>query len=126
MKLFTKFSSLTFAFLAVVFSASVMAQEQDTAAVSKEVLAKITTELTSKCKTPPQQPNIPNGTKAAMDEMLAAQKSIKAYQAESLNYRTCLDGAMAAWDTQGGTPEEIAQKKSSYTGYFLKKATSRS
>jgi len=111
MKLFTNFSSLTFAILAVVFGASVMAQEQDTPAISKELLAKTTSELTTKCKTPPQQPNIPNGTKATMDEMLAAQKAIKAYQAESLNYRSCLDSTLAAWDTQGGTPEEISQKK---------------
>ncbi|OGT78698.1 MAG: hypothetical protein A3J35_00105 [Gammaproteobacteria bacterium RIFCSPLOWO2_02_FULL_52_10] len=103
MKLFTIFSSLTISILVAVFNVSAIAQEQNPTSISSE--------LTTKCNNYPQQPNIPNGTKATMDEMVAAQKTIKAYQAEAQTYRSCIDSVMAAWDSQGGTEEEIGQKK---------------
>ena len=103
MKLLTIFTGLTFTVLAAVFSVPAMAEDQDATSVSSELMAK--------CNNYPKQPNIPNGTKATMDEMVAAQKVIKAYQAEALTYRSCVNKTMASWDTQGGTDEEIGKKK---------------
>lgn len=105
MKFLTIFTSLTITILATTYSVTTTAQEQDNTAT---VAA---TELKTKCSNYPKQPNVPNGMKATMDEMVAAQKAIKAYQADAQNYRTCVDGVVAAWDTQGGTEEALGKKK---------------
>jgi hypothetical protein len=104
MKFLTVFTRLIIACTALAFSVTATAQEQAAAGASASG------ELAEKCKYP-QQPSIPNGTKATMDEMVTAQKAVKSYQAEAQSYRTCVDGVMAAWDSQGGTEEEIGQKK---------------
>jgi hypothetical protein len=103
MKLLNNFTSLIITVMATVFSFTALAQTPAPASSASG-------EVTSKCKYP-QQPNIPNGTKADMEEMMAAQKSVKAYQADAQLYRDCIDGIMAAWDSSGGTPEEIGEKK---------------
>lgn len=43
-----------------------------------------------------EMPTLPNGATASMEEMVAGQQSIKAFQAEAQAYRTCLDEGMAA------------------------------
>ena len=110
MKLKTILSGLTFSILVAVFGVSAIAQDQGDTSISSE--------LTTKCKSYPQQPNIPNGTKASMDEMVAAQKAIKAYQAQAQSYRSCLDGVMAGWDSSGGIPDEIGQKKDIAVAFY--------
>ena len=41
--------------------------------------------------TEPSKPSIPNGSTATMEEMVAAQTAVKAYQASMESYRSCLD-----------------------------------
>ena len=67
-------------------------------------------EVTGKCGATPQQPNIPNGMKASMDDMLTAQKNIKDYQANSQKYRACIDELMAEWENQGKDADDDAKK----------------
>ena len=66
-------------------------------------------EVTEKC-TYPQQPAIPNGTKADMDEMLEAQSAVKKYQTSAQDFRNCIDGVMATWKAAGGDEEQLSQK----------------
>lgn len=67
-------------------------------------------EVDAKCGAAPQQPSIPNGMKASMDDMLTAQKTIKAYQAKSQQYRACIDELMAEWDGQVKDGDDDAKK----------------
>lgn len=99
MKLSNVFKSLILIISATIFSTSVMAEESASG------------EVNGKCGAAPQQPNIPNGMKAKMDEMLAAQKNIKAYQAESQKYRACIDELLANWDNQSPADDEDAKKE---------------
>ena len=104
MKFSNVFTGLIIIVSATIFNAVAMAEESASG------------EVTEKCGATPQQPNIPNGMKASMDDMLAAQKDIKAYQATSQEYRTCIDELMADWDSQANGADEdgkkvIAQKK---------------
>lgn len=67
-------------------------------------------EINGKCGAEPQQPNIPNGLQASMDDMLAAQKKIKAYLADANKYRSCIDGIMKGWDQQTDPKDKAAVK----------------
>ena len=98
MKLSTVFSGLFIGILAAGFSISAIAQ--DTASG----------EVAGKCGNPPQQPNIPNGMQANMDDMLAAQKKIKTYQESSQTYRACIDELMSMWDSQVKDGDKDAKK----------------
>jgi len=105
MKFLTILTGLTISILAAAYSVTAAAQEQD------NTVTTAATELKTKCNNYPKQPNVPNGMKATMDEMVASQKAIKTYQAEAQNYRSCVDGVVAAWDTQGSADEELVKKK---------------
>ena len=99
MKFSNVFLSLIFIVSATIFSASAMAEDS------------ASSEVNGKCGAAPQQPNIPNGMKASMDDMLAAQKSIKAYQADSQKYRACIDELMAEWDNLATDADDDAKKE---------------
>jgi hypothetical protein len=60
--------------------------------------------------TAPSVPNLPEGATASMDEMLAGQKAVKAYQTANSEYRTCLDPLVSAAEVQaaGDSPSEEA------------------
>ena len=80
-------------------------------------------EVAGKCGASPQQPSIPNGMKASMDDMLAAQRNIKAYQADSQKYRACIDELMAEWEGQSKNADDdakkvIAQKKDIAVAFY--------
>ena len=62
-------------------------------------------ELTDKCVYP-QQPSIPNGSKASEAELVDAQKRMKAYLAEGNEFIACLDNIETTW-----TEEEAVEKK---------------
>ena len=49
----------------------------------------------SACNYPKMNVDIPNGTSATMEEMVAAQASFKAYNADMDAYLACLDGELA-------------------------------
>lgn len=44
----------------------------------------------------PDAPQIPEGEEATMDQMLATQKSIKAFQVANLDYMSCLEPMLSA------------------------------
>ena len=99
MKFRNVYSGLIIAFMAVLFCVPALAADESASG-----------EIAGKCGTAPQQPNIPNGLQASMDDMLAAQKNIKTYQGESKKYRDCIDGLMAAWDQQTDPKDKDAVK----------------
>ena len=111
MKLSNLFLSLIFIISATIFSATVMADDS------------ASNEVAGKCGNSPQQPNIPNGMKASMDDMLSAQKQIKDYQASAQKYRACIDEIMAEWDNQtkdadDDAKKDIAQKKDIAVAFY--------
>ena len=44
----------------------------------------------------PDAPSLPDGATASMEDMLAGQKAVKAYQAANLEYMGCLEKAFTA------------------------------
>jgi hypothetical protein len=53
-------------------------------------------EAMAKCPRP-AKPEIPNGRNATEEQMLAAQKAVKAYQAENSKYTSCLASLEQSW-----------------------------
>ena len=45
---------------------------------------------------PPETPVVPDGGTASMEEMVTAQGEVRAFQADNLEYRECLDPKIAA------------------------------
>lgn len=99
MKFRNIYSGLIIALMATLFCMPAQAADES-----------VSGEINGKCGTTPQQPNIPNGLQASMDDMLAAQKNIKAYQAKSKKYRACIDGLMAGWDQHTDPKDKAAVK----------------
>lgn len=93
------------------------------AALAAPLAFAIGTAAHAACVYPQAPQNIPNGTMATKDEMLAAQSSIKAYrdQVEQV-YLVCLEkeknDAIGALDT---TDAEYAQKKAAIEDIQAKK-----
>jgi len=81
----------------ICISTHSLAEENDT--------KKSVGEITDKCNLP-QAPVIPNGKNATKEEMLAAQKSMKAYITEGDEFLACLDNLEASW-----TEEEKVEKR---------------
>ena len=54
-----------------------------------------TSALAADC-TAPEAPTVPDGASATMEDMLAGQKAVKAFQAENIDYMKCLEPAMTA------------------------------
>jgi hypothetical protein len=63
-------------------------------------------EAMAKCP-PPTKPDIPNGRNATEEQMLAAQKAVKAYQAENSKYTSCLASLEQSWGDEA-TEEQKA------------------
>jgi hypothetical protein len=63
----------------------------------------------------PETPDVPNGASASMEQMLAGQKAVKAFQAANLEYMSCLDPllaeATAAAKEKNASDEAIAAVK---------------
>jgi len=55
----------------------------------------LSSQAQSECATP-EAPIIPDGNVASQDELVAAQKAMKAYQATLIEHRECLAGMDAA------------------------------
>lgn len=53
-------------------------------------------EAMAKCP-PPAKPEIPNGRNATEEQMLAAQKAVKAYQTANSKYTSCLSSLEQSW-----------------------------
>jgi hypothetical protein len=58
----------------------------------------------------PEAPSLPDGSSATMQDMIAGQKAVKAYQAENISYMSCVEEQIAAAEASSttGTKEEKA------------------
>ena len=54
-----------------------------------------TTSMANDC-TAPVTPSLPDGAQATLEQMLAGQKAVKAYQTANSEYRACLDPLVSA------------------------------
>ena len=54
-----------------------------------------TASIADDCTAPPS-PTLPDGATATMEQMLAGQQAVKAYQAANTDYRACLDPLVTA------------------------------
>lgn len=54
----------------------------------------------------PQKPAIPAGNDASKEEMIAASKAVKTYQAEMMTYRECIDAEGNAKIAELEEPQE--------------------
>ena len=64
-----------------------------------------TASIADDCTAPPS-PTLPDGATATMEQMLAGQTAVKAYQAANTDYRSCLDPLVTAAevDAAGDSP----------------------
>ena len=56
----------------------------------------------------PDMPTLPDGNSATMEEMIAGQQAVKAFQAEVETYRGCQDTMMATLKTRVAEGDEAA------------------
>jgi len=63
----------------------------------------------------PETPVVPDGKTASMDEMIAGQEDVKAFQAANLEYRNCMDpkivAATANVTSEDASKEDVAKLK---------------
>lgn len=62
--------------------------------------------------TAPEKPTLPDGSSATMEQMLEGQKTVKAYQAENVAFRECLEpglekAKLAAEQGEEGSEEAV-------------------
>lgn len=69
----------------------------------------------------PSAPELPDGAKAAMEDMLAGQQAVKAFQSSNLEYMACLEkenaAAQAAMPEGSDEEKKAAQEKSFNDAY---------
>jgi hypothetical protein len=65
-----------------------------------------TASIADDCTAPPS-PTPPDGATASMEQMLAGQKAVKAFQAANTDYRSCLDPLVTA---SVSAEEEVANE----------------
>ncbi|MFV0478241.1 MAG: hypothetical protein ACK5ME_10450 [Parahaliea sp.] len=61
----------------------------------------------------PTQPELPNGVKATMDDMLTGQKAVKAFQSANVGYMKCLEEVFTSAEAQlkkGGLDKDTEAK----------------
>ena len=93
-----KLNRHAFAVLCVNLAMTVAATAAETDSITGVVLEQ--------CGKLPATPTLPNGNTATEQDLVAAMKSVKAYQASVAEYRTCLDQI-----SSGLTAEEDQAKK---------------
>lgn len=97
-----KLNRHAFAVLCVNLAIAVAA----TAAETSTETDSITGVVLEQCGKLPATPTVPNGNSATEQDLVAAMKSVKAYQSLVAEYRTCLDKI-----SSGLTAEEDQAKK---------------
>ena len=71
--------------------------------------ASLLTSLTTMAEcTAPDQPSLPDGASSTMDEMVAGQKAVKAFQADAQAYRACLDETIESLRSAAADGDEAA------------------
>mgnify|MGYP006076878341 CR=1 FL=1 len=67
------------------------------------------TLVNAACDTP-AVPSAPDGSTATLDEMIAGQQAVKAFQAEAQEYRICLDEEMLISKAAAGEGDSEAKE----------------
>jgi predicted dinucleotide-binding enzyme len=65
---------------------------------------------------PPEVPQLPDGATSTMEQMLAGQKAVKAFQTANLEYMSCLEGDLNAADqaVKSASEDEKADAQAAY------------
>jgi len=68
----------------------------------------------------PDQPQLPDGATASMEDMLAGQKSVKTFQSSNVEYMKCLEDTFKAAEAKvkegaDGTKEAVESAQKTYT-----------
>ncbi len=76
----------------------------------------------------PDAPSIPEGASSTMEQMIAGQKAVKAFQATNIEYMSCLETrineAEASFAATDGAEKEASQKISSESADAYNQAVS--
>ena len=76
----------------------------------------------------PDAPSIPDGASSTMEQMIAGQKAVKAFQATNIEYMSCLETlineAEASFAATEGAEREASQKVSSESADAYNQAVS--
>ena len=66
--------------------------------------------------TNPAAPNLPDGASSNMEQMIAGQKAVKAFQADNISYMECLDALItrAEKQTKEGTDDDMIEAQKVY------------
>ena len=64
----------------------------------------------------PEAPTIPDGASSTMEQMIAGQTAVKAFQAQNIDYMACMEPGMAAAGEQlkSGSADEKAAAQTTY------------
>ena len=60
--------------------------------------------------TAPAMPELPNGETATMEEMIAGQTAVKAFQSDAQAYRACLEAELGTLKASAAEGDEAAAK----------------
>ena len=93
---------LSITFLMIFAASSLNAHEHDGNSDQMSAIEPMDENSSSACDMP-ASPIIPDGNVASEDELVAASSGIKAYQANLMNYRQCLDKKQEALDPEAET-----------------------
>lgn len=77
-----------------------------TAADTSTPTDSITGVVLQQCGKLPATPTLPNGNTATEQELVAAMKDVKAYQASVAEYRACLDRISAGLTAEDDSPDK--------------------
>jgi len=78
---------------------------------------KPTTALAEEACNQPLRPEMPDGSKASMEAMLAGQKSVKAFQASNMEYMQCLERKYSAAQTTAKKAKDGTKKAKAQAQY---------
>lgn len=65
----------------------------------------------------PDRPEMPDGSKASMEAMLAGQKAVKTFQASNMEYMQCLERKYSAAETTAKNSQDGTKKAEARTQY---------
>ena len=65
----------------------------------------------------PEQPTLPDGAEASMEEMLAGQKAVKSFQEANMDYMKCMEARMEAAKQAGEDAETKDARKAALETY---------
>jgi hypothetical protein len=65
----------------------------------------------------PEAPSMPDGSSASMEEMLAGQQAVKAFQTDNMDYMQCLEAEFQAAEARAKSTRDDAVRDSAEAAY---------